>query len=326
MTQTIPQHRPGSADLCSVLSRGAGEPAVGTAAEATCWLVLEQDGPWGARAATQSRLDPDLGARLDAAVAAVGGRFALMRRPGAHPDRPTGLRQVLVAGGPVAEPWLVRGVVTGPDRLLDLPFEALADPTPERLVAVLPELAPAAPVLLVCTNGKRDRCCALTGRPLAEIAQRAFPGRVAETTHLGGHRFAPTATVLPFGVSYARLDERTVVEALRAADQRRIPVALADPGHYRGRSGLLRPQQAAEQAYRALTGDLGLPGPVVRDARPVGEGHWSVPVGDGPAQRLVEVSRVRTEALRPESCGKDPVPVPIWQANVRTEGPGSAPR
>lgn len=319
MPQPTPHHPAGSADLCSVLSRGADEPAIGTAAEATCWLVLEQDGPWGAKAATGSRLAPDLGARLDAAVAAVGGRFALMRRPGAHPDRHSVRRHVFVAGGPVDDPWLVQGLVDGPERLLDLPYATLADATPDRLRAALPELELAAPVLLVCTNGKRDRCCALVGRPLAEVADREFPGRVVETTHLGGHRFAPTATVLPFGVSYARLDERTVVEALRAADDGRVPPALAAPEHYRGRSGLTRPQQAAEHAFRAATGDLALPGPTVRDASPAGEDRWSVPVAAGETRRVVTVSRVLTERLRPESCGKEPVPVPVWQLTVRAE-------
>ncbi|WOQ18655.1 sucrase ferredoxin [Raineyella sp. W15-4] len=313
-----PTHHPdGSADRCSVRSLGAAEQAVGTAAEATCWVVLEQDGPWGARAATESRLDPGLGARLDTAVSGVGGRFALMREPGAHPDRHIAARPVIVSGGTLDDPWLVRGTVATPDRLLDLPVDALADPTPTRLLAALPELDPAdRPVLLVCTNGKRDQCCALGGRPLAEAAHRAAPGQVVETTHLGGHRFAPTATVLPYGLSYGRLDEDTVVTALRAAEAGRIPTELADTGHYRGRSGLRRPQQAAELAYRLATGDLTVPGPPVEPAHPAGEDRWTVAVGTGRARLVVEVTRLVTDRLRPESCGKAAAPVPEWHTRV----------
>ena len=36
---------------------------------------------------------------------------------------------------------------------------------------------------------------------------RVFPDEVWECTHLGGHRFAPTALVLPTGYSYGRLDQ-----------------------------------------------------------------------------------------------------------------------
>lgn len=317
MDRTHLHHPHGSAERCALRSVDAGERATGTAAEAACWVVLEQDGPWGAKAATQSRLDPELGARLDAVVSAVGGRFALMREPGAHPDRHLASRRVILSGGPADRPWLVRGTVAAPERLLDLPVDTLADRTPDRLLAALPELAAdPRPVLLVCTNGKRDQCCALDGRPLAATAHRAAPGRVVETTHLGGHRFAPTATVLPYGVSYARLDETSIVEALHAADLDRIPATLADPGHYRGRSCLQRPQQAAELAHRRATGDLSLPGPPVQPARPLGEERWSVTVGAGVERSVVEVTRTVSDELRPESCGKPPVPVTGWHTRV----------
>ena len=55
------------------------------------------------------------------------------------------------------------------------------------MVASLPVLAPEAePHLLVCANGKRDACCAIVGRPVAAAAAEVHPGRVWETTHLGG--------------------------------------------------------------------------------------------------------------------------------------------
>ncbi|WOP18208.1 sucrase ferredoxin [Raineyella sp. LH-20] len=317
MDRTHLQHPHGSTERCALRSVDAGEQAAGTAAEAVCWVVLEQDGPWGAKAATQSRLDPQVGARLDAAVSAVGGRFALMREPGAHPDRHLASRRVIVSGGPADRPWLVRGTVAAPERLLELPVDTLADPTPDRLLAALPELAAdPRPVLLVCTNGKRDQCCALDGRPLAAIAHRAAPGRVVETTHLGGHRFAPTATVLPYGVSYARLDQTSIVAALHAADLGRIPAGLADAAHYRGRSCLQRPQQAAELAQRRATGDLSLPGPPVQPAGPLGEDRWRVTVGAGTDRTVVEVTRTVSDELRPESCGTPPVPVAGWHTRV----------
>lgn len=75
---------------------------------------------------------------MDAAVTAVGGRFALMREPGAHPDRHHDVRRVLVAGGPVDAPWLVLGTVDSPERLLQLPLECLSDPSPARILTALP--------------------------------------------------------------------------------------------------------------------------------------------------------------------------------------------
>ncbi|OEV07469.1 sucrase ferredoxin, partial [Streptomyces nanshensis] len=53
---------------CATASRDLAEPLAGTAATARTWLLIEQPGPWGRKALTQSRLDPDLGQALDAAA------------------------------------------------------------------------------------------------------------------------------------------------------------------------------------------------------------------------------------------------------------------
>jgi hypothetical protein len=51
-------------------------------------------------------------------------------------------------------------------------------------------------MLLVCTNGRRDVCCALWGQRFYAAAAALLPN-VWQTTHLGGHRFAATAVSLP---------------------------------------------------------------------------------------------------------------------------------
>ncbi len=303
---------------CAATSARVGEPATGTAAVSSCWVAVQQDGPWGARAITQSRLDPAIGAALDRAVSAVGGRFALLRPPGAHAHVDDMPRLVLMAGGPVHAPWLVRGHLTAPERLLDLPADALADPTPARMLATFPELsASPTPVLLVCTNGRRDRCCAIRSRPVAAAAHRARPGQVFETTHLGGHRFAPTAVLLPTGQTYARLDATTAVAALDEATSGTIPTGLADAEHNRGRSGLSRPAQAAEQAIRELTGCRSILAPRVGPPTAQGENHWRVPVTlPGIGAWAVDVTRTASPVRRPESCGKSPSQVDIWQTRA----------
>ena len=49
---------------------------------------------------------------------------------------------------------------------------------------------PPAPLLLVCTHGRRDACCAQFGRPTAMALARRYGTAVWETTHVGGDRFA----------------------------------------------------------------------------------------------------------------------------------------
>lgn len=84
-------------------------------------------------------------------------------------------------------------------------------PVVELLVAGSRELDPIAEVapaeMLVCSHGARDRCCGGIGTRLANEAQARFGDlRVRRTSHLGGHRYAPTALSLPDGRMWAFLD------------------------------------------------------------------------------------------------------------------------
>ena len=96
MTASPPQN---AAPRCALEALRVHEPAAGTAARATCWVMLEQSGAWGKKAVTQSDLDPHLGAAIDAIVSKAGGRFGLIREPGKRAAAATADRLVLVAGG-----------------------------------------------------------------------------------------------------------------------------------------------------------------------------------------------------------------------------------
>ncbi|WP_030038964.1 sucrase ferredoxin, partial [Streptomyces resistomycificus] len=186
---------------CSTVSRELDEPISGTAATASTWLLLEQPGPWGAKALTSSHLDPALGRALDASAKGTGVRVALIRRPGRHADSgsPT-TRQVYVAHTRPGNAWLHAATTCDPRRLLELDLDALGRGDHSSFDAALDGRPhTGGPLALVCTNGKRDRCCALLGRPLAaELAASGVEG-AWEVTHLGGHRFSPTLLVLPYG-------------------------------------------------------------------------------------------------------------------------------
>ena len=98
-----------------------------------------------------------------------------------------------------------------------------------------------APLWLVCTNGRRDRCCAEVGRPVAAALAARWPEATWETTHLGGHRFAGTLLALPSGHTLGRLDPAGAVEACAALERGDVPVGLS-----RGRAGLTPPEQVRE--------------------------------------------------------------------------------
>jgi hypothetical protein len=226
-------------DTCAQSSLSRAEALTGTAPVATGWVLIEQPGPWGPKALHDSGLDPALGRRLAAAVADLPVRVQLVRRPSGTWSRP-GVRTVVLnhAGRP---PWT---------EVLELTDDALLetlDPA-ETLSATPPGVgAPyERPLLLVCTHGRRDRCCATLGRPVADTLAALHPEATWEVSHVGGHRFAGNLVVLPEGLVYGGLG---VAEAVEVVDLHRA--GRLDPSRLRGRSALERPAQAAEQAVLA---------------------------------------------------------------------------
>ncbi|MEL4358576.1 MULTISPECIES: sucrase ferredoxin [unclassified Luteococcus] len=286
---------------CSDGFLAARVPAFGTAPDANFWVALEQPGPWGAKAFTQSRLDADLGSLLERTIALAGGRLLLVRDPLSHPDE-QGPRRVLVGAGPASAPWLASTVLESPEELvglLELWGEVAESPTPPS------PLEACEPVLLVCTNGKRDVCCAVKGAPLARELAGRFPGRVWEATHLGGHRFASTALGLPSRQMLAFVDGDLAVRALDGK------LLALDEEHDRGRSDLPRPARVADCWLRSRTSETD-PGAV---DFAVDEDLVTVTHRDGRTWSLRVTKHASAELELPESCGKPPVPVSWWAVN-----------
>ncbi|MGW2383806.1 sucrase ferredoxin [Streptomyces sp. NPDC001658] len=286
--------------MCSTVSRELDEPISGTAATATTWLLLEQPGPWGAQALTSSHLDPVLGRALETAAKGTGVRVALIRRPGRHADSGTPeARKVYAAHTVPGNVWLRTATTRDPHRLLDVDLAALGRGDHRTFDAALDGRPHTGePLALVCTNGKRDRCCALLGRPLAtELASSGVDG-VWEVTHLGGHRFSPTLLVLPYGYAYGRAEAHAVKQVLHSVQEGRVVVEGC-----RGNSAWERPGQAAELAVRTAAREYTAEAlTVVRTegAAP----RWEVTVAHVDGRRWrVSVSQDAALPPRPETCG-----------------------
>jgi hypothetical protein len=160
-------------------------------------------------------------------------RLQAIRRPGKHEvGRPAGGHHVAIAdtrpGAATTAWWSV-------DDLADL-----ADDLERGLPPRAPVQIDRAPLYLVCAHGRHDACCALRGRPVAQALERVRPGRVWETTHLGGDRFAANLLVLPHGELYGRVPPTLAHEM---AD--RIDAGEVVPEFMRGRIGLTPIAQAA---------------------------------------------------------------------------------
>jgi hypothetical protein len=294
---------------CSATSVAAGELLAGSAPAAVGWICLEQNGPWGAKAWTSSHLDPEIGAAIEAAAGAHDLRPSLIRRPGRHADvHDATARHVLVAHSRPGSSWLLAGRVESPTDVLDLDFAAIAAGDRDAVLASLPGLQAAPPQLLVCTNGTRDTCCARLGRPVAEAAASQFPDRVWEVTHTSGHRFAPTTVLLPSGSLHGRVLDATPLLIAESDGE-------LDIRGYRGRSVWPSAGQVAEDHVRREFGVTGLDDLEVAAA----EADWLVSHRDGRRWR-VSVTAYQ-DGERPESCGKDALPVTRHDVSVLDADP-----
>ncbi len=233
-----------AAGNCTNLAAALAEPLAGSAAMAGTWLCLEQRGPWGHDAARQSHLDPAVGDKLAARAEAVGARLQLIRDVGPHPDKP-GPRRAYLAHTHPEQCWLRQADLDDPAELLDLDLDAAAHGRHGDWGR-----SAAGPLLLVCTNGRRDRCCAMWGRALLADIGEPPAGSIWETSHTGGHRFSPTGVLLPSGYTYGRLDGANARAALSAAAAGEVVIEGC-----RGRSSWSGAGQAAELAVRQNTGE-----------------------------------------------------------------------
>ena len=230
---------------CATLSRALSEPLYGTASRVRGWVLLEQPGPWGREAVTESRLDPDLGRALDRAAAAAHLRLLLIRRPGRGASQP---HACFVAHTSRGHRWLERRRLDDPAELLELDMAAVvAGERPGFGEEV------AEPVYLVCTNGRHDRCCATYGRPLALALAAGHGELIWESSHVGGDRFAGNLVCLPDGHYFGRVgpaDADRVVGLHRKGS--------IDLAHWRGCCTDPPVVQAAEWFARRRTGLLGV--------------------------------------------------------------------
>jgi hypothetical protein len=199
---------------------------LGTAFPAARLLLVEQPGPWGERGLRDSRFGVAAAEKVLSNALAAGVRVQAIRRPGRTP-RGAQMRWALVDTREVSES-LRWGSYASADELAELPLDGRAGEPDD------------APLYLVCAHSKHDTCCALRGRPVAAALHELRPGRVFETSHVGGDRFAANVLVLPSGLLYGRVLPFAAEEFVAAAEADEVVGALL-----RGRVGLPAAAQAA---------------------------------------------------------------------------------
>jgi hypothetical protein len=283
---------------CSVRALARGDSPVATAAPAQRWVLIEQAGPWGRDALSQSRIDEDAARRLAHRSRSEGVRLLLIRRPDAR-AADAGRRWAYVDSRPGREGawWSERQADV---EVAETPWDGSVGERQEELT------------YLVCSHSGHDACCALRGRPLAR-GLMAAGADVWECSHLGGDRFAPNVVVLPLGLYYGQVpDDGADLLTAHARGEVALP-------WLRGRAGLSPAAQAAQDEARRELGRFGvddLPLRTQTRLTPVGADIelWAVTLIDGDCDVVVAVqSRPSTQAVRLTCSATHDAHVRVWE-------------
>src|SRR5688572_8848066 len=249
--------------FCSDVSREHGEPLAATASRVDRWILVEHHGAWGKDAVDSSGLPAEIKMHLaERASALRPAKVLFIRRrerkaaDGIHVYWGSSAQQAA---------WLSSAVVDGYEELLDLDF---ADPGD----------MPTHPLVLVCTHGKHDACCAKHGLPVYEAMRDLVDeGWLWQCSHVGGDRFAGNVVCLPEGVYYGRVGPGDALGLVEEHLAGRVQLDF-----YRGRSCYSFRVQAAERAVRLASRAAGLDELELRSTSPIvfraGETEYEVEV------------------------------------------------
>ena len=149
-------------------------------------------------------------------------------------------------------------------------------------------------IILVCTNGRHDQCCANRGRPVIRaLRDTRWADQVWECSHIGGDRFAANVVVLPDSIYFGRVEPDSVVSLLEALDAGRIDLA-----RFRGRTSLSLAEQAVEHFVRHELGVDGLDAVAIEGRGD--DGAFDVRVGERSAR--VRIRRRMVSVTEPLTC------------------------
>lgn len=204
--------------FCAESWRRSGIDIIGTASEHPLYVAIECSPPWASQDMESKEIPNnlrELSQELYADYDRFQTRFLLIYNERLKQEN---LVRVLFFRKPSG---LSKGYIKQEFHLTDMGGVAslvksyvIGEP-----LAIMPINSPSRDIL-ICTHGSRDRCCSRFGSPLYYqalkiVEERSLPSiRIWQTSHIGGHRMAPTAIDFPEARYYGYLDVTTLTSIL----------------------------------------------------------------------------------------------------------------
>jgi hypothetical protein len=255
---------------CAIAAQQSGEDLIGTAGHFQTYVLIECPLPWAAKVFDSKQIPLALREYVKAVTVQRSVQFLCINRGSARLAKPAHMSVLIYERASWPSSTAPLGIATADFasnyRGYEFQLASLDQVVPcleafwqrsrqshWHIDLALPfgghKIDPSAALdVLVCTHGSRDKCCAQFGQPFFRAAKQMvdqgyLPNtRVWRASHIGGHRFAPTAISLPDGRYYGRL----TLSALSAIATRSGPVDQLR-AFYRGWGLLPPPLQVLER-------------------------------------------------------------------------------
>lgn len=284
---------------CSLNARANGEPLIGTATYGDIWFLIEEPSAWGAKAFEESAIPPKVKQHItNFTVAGKKVRILLIRQP--HRKR-SEKRKFFIAITHPLNPRLYEFTLSAIEELLELDLGEIVQgeaPVPQR----------QEPLFLVCTNGKRDRCCARFGMQVYQRASQITETEVWQSSHIGGHRLGPVMLVFPHGVNYGRVSPDHVEAIIRDYKQGKLYLE-----NYRGMVAYPPQVQAAEHYLRIRSSERNIEAIRPSEVEVISNNEWDISLDYAGTVYHLHVKQEHSAVEIPSGCETTKVsPITLW--------------
>ncbi len=266
---------------CSELSREVHESPTGTASIGEVWLLLEHRAPWGPNPLEDSNLPPLVKRHLARTIKAIPRSRLLFIRQERAPERPL---KFFVVFSREHDPFSVEFEFEDPDELLNLDISAAVAGYFGKGVVT------REPFFLVCTHGRRDKCCAKFGFALYKSLKEVAGDCLWQSSHVGGDRFAANLVSFPHGLFHAHVTKELGIWIFNSYVNGHLSLS-----GFRGRACYGRAVQAAELFIRRASGIFGVEDLTFQKQKRLGENSWLVSFLDR-RQSQIHAAQVSTRS------------------------------
>jgi len=283
--------------FCSDLAWEYGVPLVGSATRGDVWFLVEYRGSWGSKAFEESTIPEAVKTYLTSFTEGDQQvRILLIRKgPKGASISEDGLT-FFVGCTSALQPRLYEYPIKSYEDILNIDITPIVSGASDDPSHLRPD-----PLYLVCTNGRRDKCCAVYGPDVYQALSEEAGDAVWQSSHIGGHNQAPIMLFFPHGVNYGHTTPSEARRLVRAYQQDQVILH-----HYRGRVCYENHQQAAEHFWREQSGVLDLPGMRIDSEEQIDVDQWAVSIRgmDEGKLDLIEIHSRKSEFSIPITCTK----------------------